>query len=301
MKKITIILSMLLCINLTMIGQNVNIPDVNFKSILLGNLTINPNNDGEITISEAAAYTGAITCIDRSVKDLTGIEFFPQIYSLQCNYNSITKIDLSNNTELLVLYCSNNKITSLDLSNNKKLRMLDCEKNDLNYLNIQNGNNEAFNVNSNFPIFDISHNDDLTCVQVDDVSYMNKEHRAGSSYVDAIVNYNTYCEMPEPIKEPLTYQEIVDSIANSMQVDSITTGIEEIESVIVNLYPNPASSNLTIALNESIINIDVFNSAGSLVKSTVKKSFSVDSLSNGVYFIIITTNRGVVQKRFIKN
>lgn len=298
MKKIIIVF--LLTISGTMVSQNVYIPDANFKAALLGNFTINPNNDGEITISEAAMYTGSITCMDRSVKDLTGIEAFPKITSIECRNNEITKLDLSNHTELLALYCSNNNITSLDLSNNKKLKVLDCEKNDLNYLNIQNGNNE------NFSRFDISHNDNLTCVQVDDVSYMNDEHRPGTSYVDAIVNYNTYCEVPEPIKEPLTYQEIVDSIANSMQVDTITTvsfttGIENIESVEVSLYPNPTSHNLTVVTTEPIITIKIFNALGRLIKIELEKSFSVYELENGIYIMIIETGKQIIQKRFIKN
>ena len=39
-------------------AQNVNIPDANFKAVLVGNPGINTNGDGEIQVSEAAAFTG---------------------------------------------------------------------------------------------------------------------------------------------------------------------------------------------------------------------------------------------------
>ena len=46
---------LLIFIALPMIGfgQNVNIPDANFKAYLVGNTAINTNGDSEIQVSEA--------------------------------------------------------------------------------------------------------------------------------------------------------------------------------------------------------------------------------------------------------
>jgi len=41
-------------------GQNVNIPDANFKNYLVNNVSINTNGDNEIQVSEAAAFTGTL-------------------------------------------------------------------------------------------------------------------------------------------------------------------------------------------------------------------------------------------------
>ena len=48
-------LLILLCLPMIGFGQNVNIPDANFKSYLVGNTSINTNGDSEIQVSEATA------------------------------------------------------------------------------------------------------------------------------------------------------------------------------------------------------------------------------------------------------
>lgn len=55
-----------------MSAQNVNIPDANFKAYLVGNSAINTNGDGEIQVSEAAAFTGQIICDDNNILILQG-------------------------------------------------------------------------------------------------------------------------------------------------------------------------------------------------------------------------------------
>ena len=57
MKKLLLIL---LCLPFIGFGQNVNIPDANFKAYLVGNTAINTNGDTEIQVSEANSYTGYI-------------------------------------------------------------------------------------------------------------------------------------------------------------------------------------------------------------------------------------------------
>ena len=52
MKKLLLIL---LCLPMIGFGQNVNIPDANFKAYLVGNTAINTNGDSEIQVSEANA------------------------------------------------------------------------------------------------------------------------------------------------------------------------------------------------------------------------------------------------------
>jgi len=69
MKRILI----LLCLPLMTLGQNVNIPDTNFKAWLVGNNLINTNGDTEIQVSEATAFSGTINCSNMNISDLTGI------------------------------------------------------------------------------------------------------------------------------------------------------------------------------------------------------------------------------------
>ena len=55
MKKLLIVLLALPFIGF---GQNVNIPDANFKAYLVGEPSINTNGDTQISVTEAAAFNG---------------------------------------------------------------------------------------------------------------------------------------------------------------------------------------------------------------------------------------------------
>ena len=72
MKKLLLIL---LCFPMIGFGQNVNIPDANFKAYLVGNTAINTNGDAEIQLSEATAFNGVFV-YNMNIADLTGIEAF---------------------------------------------------------------------------------------------------------------------------------------------------------------------------------------------------------------------------------
>ncbi|MCB9187916.1 MAG: BspA family leucine-rich repeat surface protein [Flavobacteriales bacterium] len=96
----------------------VNVPDANFKAILLANTSINTNSDNEIQCSEASAFTGSINCSSFNISDMTGIEAFTSLTGLVCNSNLITSLDLTSNAALETLWCySNPNLTSVDLSN----------------------------------------------------------------------------------------------------------------------------------------------------------------------------------------
>ena len=57
---------------------------------------------------------------------------------LTCNYNHLTRLDLSHNTDLVSLYCHNNLLTNLDVSHLSSLENLYCHKNQLDTLNLGN-------------------------------------------------------------------------------------------------------------------------------------------------------------------
>lgn len=159
MKHIVLVLSILM--SGFSFGQIVNIPDVNFKNALLNHFpVIDINNDGEIQISEAIAYTGTLNVENQNIADMTGIEAFVNITFLRCSNNQITQLDISNNTNLNTLYANVNQLTSFDASNNLNLINLNLSNNLLTQLNIANGNN------SNLTTLNIN-NYELFCVKVD--------------------------------------------------------------------------------------------------------------------------------------
>ena len=124
------------------------IADANFKAYLVANF--DTNGDGEISSSEAKQ----VTTIDVNTEDiysLDGIEYFTNLTYLYCVgnftwgdleiikiYGKLTELDLSNNTQLVLLYCYGNQLTELDLSENTKLTYLSCDGNPLTKLDLSN-------------------------------------------------------------------------------------------------------------------------------------------------------------------
>ena len=108
MKTTLLFLSVFLSANL--FGQNVYIPDANFKAYLVGNSGINTNGDTEIQMSEAKGYSGEINCEKKEIYSLTGIEAFIAIWNLNCSMNYLKTLDISKNDELIILNCGGNNL-----------------------------------------------------------------------------------------------------------------------------------------------------------------------------------------------
>ena len=158
------LLLILLCLPMIGFGQNVYIPDANFKAYLVGEPSINTNGDNEIQVSEASAFNGGIYCTYMNIADLTGIEAFTAITNLHCYDNQLTSLDVSNNTALTDLSCGNNQLISLDVSNNTALDWLICYHNQLISLDV-NGANSLINLecdNNQLISLDVSNNTALT-------------------------------------------------------------------------------------------------------------------------------------------
>ncbi len=119
-------------------GNIVNIPDANFKAALVGNSSINTNGDTEIQVSEAQAFTGEIRVDGLSISDVTGLEAFTNITEFNATNNSITSIDLSQNTAITKLYLKDNSLTALDLSANTALRLINIQQNNISAIDLTN-------------------------------------------------------------------------------------------------------------------------------------------------------------------
>ena len=99
-----------------------NFPDANFRSALL---SLYP--DGYISDIASVTY---LDVHSKGIYNLKGIELFTGLEKLICYSNSISSLDVSNNTNLTYLDCDNNGMTSLKI-NNTKLTYLDCGPNNL--------------------------------------------------------------------------------------------------------------------------------------------------------------------------
>ena len=131
-----------------------NFPDKNFRDYVAGEW--DKNHDNCFSPSEIAKATW-ISCDNREIDSLEGIQFFTEIWLLECYYNNLKTIDLSNNKKLSYInchhnqlkeldvsglpllktfYCGYNALPSIDVSKNEKLEDFDCQDNHLDTLNV---------------------------------------------------------------------------------------------------------------------------------------------------------------------
>ncbi|MDE1207450.1 choice-of-anchor D domain-containing protein [Tenacibaculum larymnensis] len=119
-------------------GTIVNIPDANFKTALVANNAINTNGDSEIQVSEAQTYSGLIRVDGLSISDVTGVEAFVNITEFHAMNNSLTSIDLSQNTAITRLTLRGNSLTALDLSANTALQTVLIQQNNISSIDLTN-------------------------------------------------------------------------------------------------------------------------------------------------------------------
>jgi hypothetical protein len=336
MKKLTFLTAILLALPMIGFGQNVNIPDANFKQCLVYHWpAIDTNGDNEIQVSEASAFNGGIVC-GSNISNLTGIEAFTALTELDCSgnqltsvdvsqntalfylnfsYNQLTTLDVSQNTALIQLGCSynqlttldlsqnifldelgcsynqlttldlsqniildelgcrGNQLTSLDLSQNYELEGLDCRSNQLTSLDVRNGNNSNFN---NFDEFYASGNPNLTCINVDNVTFSTVFWDVTGGHIDPQHYFSNNCS---------------------------GAGISDInESNTLILYPNPTNGDFTITgleLVGYVSSLSITDMNGKVVKvlDTKATKFSMASIKPGVYFLnILSGNKQEVLK-----
>jgi len=115
-------------------GQMTYIPDDNFEQVLI-DLGLDDIVDDYVYTSSIDTIT-QLHLLNQNIADLTGIENFFQLIYLDCRYNSLTSLDVSNNLFLENLYCNNNLITEIDLINNDSLYRLQIAYNNLSSLDV---------------------------------------------------------------------------------------------------------------------------------------------------------------------
>ncbi|WP_233896877.1 hypothetical protein [Tenacibaculum piscium] len=124
--------------------ETILIPDIGLEECLI-DLDIDSNGlNGNILVSDAKYVINLninnpitnklLPNVHSKIKDLTGLESFPNLKRLDCFNNNLTKLDLSKSTSITFLNCNDNKITKLDLSKNTKLAYVSCDNNQLNTL-----------------------------------------------------------------------------------------------------------------------------------------------------------------------
>ncbi|MCC6816974.1 MAG: fibronectin type III domain-containing protein, partial [Saprospiraceae bacterium] len=225
------------------------IPDANFKSYLISNSNININGDNAIQCSEAENFTGEIICPNLQIKDLTGIEEFPNLSILQCNDNELSKLDLSKNRKLIKLscnnnqidklnlsanpllievFCSSNQLTSINLEQNLLLQTFDCNTNNIGFLDISKNTsltmlrcytnklsslNLANGINEDMNLIEANNNPGLSCIKVDNAEYSKSNWITSSFKFDPQHEFKLECDACDEWRERLNSNFLISSDA----------------------------------------------------------------------------------------
>jgi hypothetical protein len=100
---------------------------------------------------------------------------------------------------------------------------------------------------------------------------------------------------------PMSSYFYIDDV--SITVDPLASVNELTAHNDIVIYPNPAKNELSVAVAGKAVNsVLFFDVTGRAQKSVTftNAGFDISSLSDGVYFIQITTQNGPVTKRFVK-
>lgn len=109
-----------------------NFPDPNFRSYIQ---TYKAGGRNVLTVEEQRKVD-TIDVKGWNISNLKGIEAFPNLKELNCENNSIQKLDLRQNPKLKTLRCNKNQLTQLDLSKNPDIDYLICSDNRLEQLDV---------------------------------------------------------------------------------------------------------------------------------------------------------------------
>ncbi len=80
-------------------------------------------------------------------------------------------------------------------------------------------------------------------------------------------------------------------------------GIEQFNTSNMSISPNPVKDVLRIETTEQIEQINIYNISGSLIKTINNEQngwINVSDLSRGMYFMVVKTDKGINQTRFVK-
>ncbi|MDP2688368.1 MAG: T9SS type A sorting domain-containing protein [Aequorivita sp.] len=240
---------------------------------------------GNELLNSVNGLQGLISAGDFSIRDsrITNLEGLD-------NFSNTGYLGLSNNSQLINLQGLENLTTieSLGISENSSL---------INLNGVENLDQITSNVNLYF-------NENLVSIDaLNDV---------GPADYSIALNFN--------LSECAIYsvcQSIFQNPDYSVYIDENGTGcnsVPEVEAQCdlaiteadffedLSIFPNPVSSTLNIKTsgNISFEKAKVYSTLGTLILETSEKQINLETLSAGIYFVEVVTNKGNVTKKIIK-
>lgn len=310
---------MFMCLLLATVGGSINaqvtaIPDASFERRLI-----------DLGIDSDGVINGQVCTCDieniRQLKiedcfwmtDITGIQDFENLERLTVKQTMITAIDLSHNRKLRELNCGNNSLQALDVSNNTMLREL--------HIGNYSANDGPMNYIQEIDLSANSHINFFTAINMLEFKRLNLRNGNNNPNMKIIISYNPdipvsgaanhVCievdnvQLARSGRAPYRYWDIDCNNISYSYTDNCLLDTAHFEKASVVMYPNPASDVVYITSPDVILDVEIYNLQGQLLKSnTINErdiSTNVSALASGNYVVAVKTNKGTsAQKLIIK-
>ena len=264
------------------------------------------------------------------IYDLTGIESFTNLRFLNCGFNELSNLDLSqnsllnnlmcgfNNIQNLILdqninleklMCSHNPISNIDLTQNINLKTLNCAVMSINELDVsQNLNLDTIHCGYNqISNLDLSNNQSLIALFCSFNNLKSLDLRNGNNInftdFETSNNDSLYCISVDDSAWSTNNWTNIDS-TTSFSNDCNPSSVDIIEiKKILSVNPNPTNENITISINNynGKINTEVFDLIGNRIKVTKETTISLRNYSKGIYILKVAFGNRVEEFKVIKD
>jgi len=271
-----------------------------------------------------------ITSLDVSnsgITSLSGIEYFPNLETINCQGNLLTSINVSSNPALKYLDCSKNPLTTLDVSKNTQLTELYCDgvviitkkinaktsvANQLTVLDVSKNLSliKLSCSNNQIVSLDLSKNTLLTDVNCSNNKLTSLNLSNGNNNKLANVNFKTNALLSCILVDDVTYANAnwsTDKDATAIySKTTCTLGIEDVVFDKIVVYPNPTKEVLHID-NIVLEKASVYDALGKLVTATKftngsnTNSINLSGLPKGIYYVYLESEGSTVVRKIILN
>jgi hypothetical protein len=326
----TFITILILAFSTTSFAQITQIPDPNFEQALI-DLGIDSDGivNGQVLTSDIENVTN-LNVNNKGIHDLTGIEGFAALETLDVSFNQVESLSFTQNLALReVIFNHSSWLTEIDLTNNVNLEILRSSFSFLTELDITNNTNlielvlgePAPSANHGIEYLDLTQNTMLQKLQLINLEFLQTaDLRSGNNtiltdvFVECTVDGGFDCE-PYPCfmvddLEAAQNNQFPYSEWNVMVTysEDCTAGLNDNKAATYSIHPNPAKSELFITAQNTAGNLKVkiFNIEGKLLSThnlevANQNSIDVSSLTSGIYFLNIEDENGnTTTKKFIK-
>ncbi|WP_299438617.1 hypothetical protein [uncultured Aquimarina sp.] len=207
------------------------IPDANFEAELESLGYDDISGDNQVPTANIEAVT-TLNVRNKSISDLTGIEDFVALITLNCRGNNLTSLDISQNVLLETLTANDNNIEVIDVSNNTALKSVNLGANNLTTLDVSN--------NTALELLSLQANSGLTSIDISNNVLLEELRTYSTNIASLDLSAHPSLELLQSYNSALTAIDVSNNpVLEELRVNN--TGVTELD-----LSNNPNIINLRV-------------------------------------------------------